>query len=129
MTNRVEKLGEMVQDNLIANLNVKIITATAVISSGAGKLVRGTILALSGSTAGTGEFVPLGTTAQSNETLTANCILAEDVDASTADAVAEVYVAGCFNKNALTVNSGYTMSAADIQDLRKGGIYLETAAN
>ena len=40
---------------------------------------RGTVLALSAGTAGDGLRVILGTTAKSNETLTANCVLADDV--------------------------------------------------
>lgn len=40
---------------------------------------RGTVLALSAGTAGDGLRVILGTAAKSNETLTANCVLADDV--------------------------------------------------
>ena len=44
---------------------------------------RGTVLALSAGTAGDGKLVILGSTATTNETLTANCILAEDVEVGT----------------------------------------------
>ncbi len=123
----LEKLGQMAYDNLIASLDVKLLTGTVVITSGQGKLARGTVLAMSSGTAGTGECVILGTAAASNETLSAYGILADDVDATSADAVAEVYLAGCFNKNALIVKSGHTMTAAEIQELRKCGIVLEIA--
>ena len=54
-------------------------------------------------------------------------ILSDAVDASAADAVAEVYLTGRFNKNDLVVAGGYTLTAADIQALRNGGIFVENA--
>lgn len=123
-----ENLGAMTTDNLIAGNNIPIHTCTGTIVAGMGKLVRGTVLALSSGTAGTGKLSVLGTTAASNETLTAYGILCDDVDATSADAVAEVYVSGQFNKNKLTVKASYTMTAADIKALRDGGIYVENMA-
>ena len=91
-------------------------------------LKRGTVLALSGGTAGDGKLVVLGTTAKTNETLTANCILADDVEVGTAaNADATAYRTGNFNRNKLIVASSYTLTAADEEDLRKGGIILNTA--
>ena len=45
---------------------------------------RGTVLALSSGTGGDGKMVALGTTAGSNETLTANAILCDDTEIGTA---------------------------------------------
>lgn len=60
---------------------------------------RGTVLALSAGTAGDGLRVILGTAAKSNETLTANCVLADDVEVgTTSDAVATAYRTGHFNE-------------------------------
>lgn len=116
MAKYCEKLGEMVQDNLIANTDIKIITVSGTIASGAGALKRGTVLA-------TNEDGKLAVMAEGK---TPYGILADAVDASAADAVAEVYLTGRFNKNALSAGE-YTLSAADINTLRNGGIFVENA--
>lgn len=70
----------------------------------------------------------LGSTATTNETLTANCILAEDVEVGrTADATALAYRTGHFARNKLAVASGYTLKATDEEELRKAGILLSDA--
>ncbi len=112
-----EKIGECKADNLIANLNVKQITQSVTIKSGAGELERGTLLGLGSD----GKAVKFGTA----EGLTAFGILCDAVDATSADAVAEVYVAGVFNKNALILEG--ELAAADILALRNGGIFLENS--
>ena len=72
---------------------------------------RGTVLALSAGTAGDGLRVILGTTAKSNETLTANCVLADDVEVGTAsDAVATAYRTGHFNENILITDNSHAIS-------------------
>ena len=86
---------------------------------------RGTVLALS---AGDGKLVILGSTATTNETLTANCILAEDVEVgTTADVTVLAYRTGHFARNKLAVASGYTLKATDEEELRKAGILLSDA--
>ena len=129
MAKYYENLGDLTPDNLFAGGNIPVHTASCVIKSGEGKLARGTVVAMSGGTAGTGKFVILGTTAVSNETLTAYGVLCDDVDATSADTVAEIYVSGQFNKGALVVKSGYTITAADIKTLRDGGIYVESVVD
>ena len=55
----------------------------------------------------------------------ADCVLAEDVTVGTTDDEnVLVYIAGCFNEDALIVAEGYTISAADKDELRKKGILL-----
>lgn len=54
-------------------------------------------------------------------------ILAEDVDATKADANAVAYKSGGFIKNALIVKAGYSLTATDVDTLRNAGIYLEDA--
>lgn len=89
---------------------------------------RGTVLALSAGTAGDGKLVILGSTATTNETLTANCILAEDVEVgTTADVTVLAYRTGHFARNKLAVASGYTLKATDEEELRKAGILLSDA--
>lgn len=127
MADYLEKIGECTPDNLFAGNSISAFTVSGTVKSGEGALKRGTVLAMSSGTAGTGKLVILGTTAASSETLTAYGILCDDVDATSADAVAELYVTGQFNKNALIVKSGYTIAAADIAALRDGGIFIETA--
>ena len=109
-----EKLGELTRDNLIDDIAVKQVITTGTIASGQGKLERGTVLALS-----SGKLVIM------NTGLEPYGILGDAVDATSGDAVCEVYVAGQFNKNALIVKSGYTMTTEDVQKLRNGGIYIE----
>jgi len=118
MAMHIETLGKMSPDNLIAGNDVKLITGSGVIASGAGKLSRGTVLGLNAE----GKLAVLG-----GEGLTAHAILCDDVDASAADTVAEIYLTGQFNKNKLIVAQDYTMTSADIQALRNGGIFLENS--
>ena len=118
MAKYIEKIGEMVQENLIANPAIRLIAQTAVIVSGAGALKRGTVLGINAA----GKLNVIG-----NADLTAHAILCDDVDATDADTVAEVYLTGCFNANALIVKDSYTMTAADIKALRDGGIFIESA--
>ena len=75
-----------------------------------------------------GKLVILGSTATTNETLTANCILAEDVEVgTTADVTVLAYRTGHFARNKLAVASGYTLKATDEEELRKAGILLSDA--
>ncbi len=104
-------------DNLIADNNHALATATVTVLSGEGKLVRGSVLMRDTNN----KFVLADTSAG-----TAEVILAEDVDATSADTVANVYVSGDFNTEALTVSSGYTLTEADIVNLKNAGIYLRT---
>lgn len=70
----------------------------------------------------------LGSTATTNETLTANCILAEDVEVgTTTDVTVLAYRTGHFARNKLAVASGYTLKATDEEELRKAGILLSDA--
>lgn len=109
-----EKLGEMTPDNLIVDPTVKQITGSVTVASGQGVLVRGTVVAESG-----GKAVAM------NADLTPYGILTDAVDASAGDAVAEVYLTGKFNKGALKVAEGYTLTAEDFAALRNGGIFVE----
>ena len=125
MAKYYENLGECVPDNLIAGNDIPLVTESGSIRSGQGALKRGTVLALSTGSTGDGKLVILGTTATpTTETLTAYGILADDVDATTG-AVAEVYVTGQFNRDALIVKSEYTIKTEDIVALRDGGILVE----
>ena len=57
-----------------------------------------------------------------------DCILAEDVAVGTTDDEnVLVYIAGCFNEDALIITEGKTISAADKDTLRMKGILLGTS--
>lgn len=123
-----ENLGSVGYDGLIvANEPVADVLTVTIRkeATAAATYKRGTVLALS---AGTGKLVILGSTATTNETLTANCILAEDVEVgTTADVTALAYRTGHFARNKLAVASGYTLNATDEEELRKAGILLSDA--
>lgn len=126
-----EVMGEVKYANIWNSVDVPIITGLRTIrklTGAAATYKAGTALALSGGTAGDGKLVILGTAAASNETLTANCILAEDVEVGTdADVQALVYLSGHANANKLAVASSHTITAAEIEAFRAAGIYLENA--
>lgn len=117
-----EKLGEVEYDGLIAGLNPKKRVGPGVIAKGAAETtyVRGTVFAKS---AKDGKLYILGSTAASGDTLTADCILTDDVTVpATGDATTTVYLAGCFNPDKLVVKDEYTMTEADKSALRMNGI-------
>ena len=123
-----ENLGSVGYDGLIvANEPVADVFTVTIRkeATAAATYKRGTVLALS---AGNGKLVILGSTATTNETLTANCILAEDVEVgTTADVTVLAYRTGHFVRNKLAVASGYTLKATDEEELRKAGILLSDA--
>lgn len=131
MTELNKRLGSMDYDGLIADIYPKLVVSGGTIRklAEAATIKRGTILAKSSGTSDDGKLVVLGTAAASNEVLTAYCILCDDVDVGTADDVtAPVYLMGCFNSNKVTVADSYTMTEADKDALRNGGIVFKAAA-
>jgi hypothetical protein len=124
-----EVIGEVGFEKLFAGINPPAIVRGGVIRKlgTAGTIKRGTILAKSSGSAGDGKLVVLGSTAATNETLTADCILTDDIDVGTAnDENVTVYVAGSFNLDACIVKSGYTITEDDIDVLRERGILFAT---
>ncbi len=88
-------------------------------------LKRGTLLDLSSGTAGDGKYVIHGTGAATNETLTANAILAEDTAVGTAaDVTALAYRTGHFVENNLIIKEGATLASGAKEALRDVGILL-----
>ena len=127
-----ENLGSVGYDGLIvANEPVADVFTVTIRkeATAAATYKRGTVLALSAGTAGDGKLVILGTTATTNETLTANCILAEDVEVgTTADVTVLAYRTGHFARNKLIFGgSGYALKPADEEALRAAGILLSDA--
>lgn len=128
MTNLSKKLGDMEYDGLITNLIPDIQTAGGTIAKGSAAvtLERGTVLAKSSST---GKLSILGTSAGESDTLTADCILCDDVEVGTdADVTVPVYTAGCFDPEKVIVAESYTITEADKDELRKRGIVFKAAS-
>ena len=122
-----EKLGTVTPENLFAKLDPPALKEAGVIRKlgTAGTLKRGTLLAKSGGSAGDGKLVIFGSTPATNETLTADCVLAEDIDVGTAnDENALVYIQGNFDEDALIIKSGATIGDSDKDDLRLRNIIL-----
>ena len=115
-----KKVSEAGQDNLIAKLFPPAETFGITVAGGEGELARGTVLALVD-----GGYVALDV----DSTGKANCVLADPVDASGDDGVTAIaYRTGHLNRRALIVADGYTMTSADEEELRKGGILLSDMA-
>lgn len=118
--NLCNKVGEIGQDNLVAKLFPPAETFGITVAGGEGELARGTVMALVDDS-----YVVL----DADSTGKANCVLADPVDASGEDGVVAVaYRTGHLNRKALIVADGYTMTAADEEELRKGGILLSDMA-
>ncbi len=103
-----ENLGTVDYDGLIVTNEPVADVLTVTIrneDTAAATYKRGTVMALSAGTADDGKLVILGSTATTNETLTANCILAEDVEVgTTADVTVLAYrIPGHFARNKLAV--------------------------
>lgn len=114
-------------DGLIASLNppADVFHVTIRKLSVAETYKRGTLLDLSGGSGGDGKMVIHGTTPEPSETLTPNCILADDYEIGTsADLTAVAYRVGHFAQNKLIVKSEGSISADDKEALRDIGILL-----
>lgn len=127
-----KKLGEVEVDGLVTDIDPHIVIGAGVIrkaSSGTLKLTRGTVLAKSTGTAGDNKLVVLGTAASGDtETLTANCILCDDVEVGAEEATVAVYLAGCFDPNKVVMTNSHTLTEADKDALRDAGIVFKAAS-
>lgn len=102
-------------DNLIASNAHPVAVGTVTVKTGEGELKRGSVLMRDAN-----DLFVLADT----EAGTAEVILYADVDATSAAAVAEVYVSGDFREEELIVAEGYTLAEADKVNLKNAGIYL-----
>nr|DAL67977.1 MAG TPA: Head decoration protein [Caudoviricetes sp.] len=113
-------------DNLIYSskhpIDVKVIS----VSQGLGVLKRGTVMSL---VKETGAYVVCGNTVE-GKTVVANCIIADEVDTGTTGSNtvgAVAYITGNYNKNCLIVKDSYSLTEADIENLRSSGIIVSAA--
>lgn len=120
---RLDKsLGTIGYDNLFYDLYPAAEVFSVELAAGTGTLERGSLLDLSSKDS---NYVIHGTTAATGDTLTANCILAEDVELDSAnEVIGQAYRTGHFAQNMLKVKSGGTITEADKENLRDVGILL-----
>lgn len=127
-----ENLGSVGYDGLIvANEPVADVLTVTIRkeATAAATYKRGTVMALSAGTAGDGKLVILGSTAATNETLTPDCVLCDDVTVGTdADEKVAVYTAGCFDPDKVSVAASYSITETDKDNLRMRGIVFKDAA-
>lgn len=117
-----ETMGTFEYDGLIVDGSHSLDVRGITIASDQGKLQRGTVLAIGADD----KAVIFGTKDSALDTLyPADCILTDDVDATSADVYTTAYQSGKFNKGALIVKSDYKLADTDIDTLRTKGIFVE----
>ena len=115
-----QKLGSMEYDGLITGLNppVRVDGGTIAKLAAPTTLKRGTLLGKADS----------GLLSIYDGTGTPDCILWDDTEVGTAEDVpVDVYVAGCFDPEKVTVGDGYTITQADKDKLRTYSIVFKAA--
>ncbi len=115
------KIGSMEYDGLITGLNppIRVDGGTIAKLAAPAVLKRGTLL-------GKGDD---GLLSVYGGTGTPDCILCDDTEAGTAEDVpVEVYAAGCFDPEKVTVAEGYTITQADKDKLRAYSIIFKAAS-
>ena len=116
-----KKLGSMEYDGLITGLNppVRVDGGTIAKREAATVLKRGTLLGKAES----------GLLSVYDGTGTPDCILCDDTEVDTAeDTPVDVYAAGCFDPEKVTVAKGYTITQADRDKLRTYSIIFKAAS-
>ncbi|MCI5882916.1 MAG: head decoration protein [Clostridiales bacterium] len=116
-----ETIGELKADNLISGTKVGVLTRGIKLAAGQGLLKRGTLLYEKGD----GTYATFDA---SVEKIVPSGILTDDTDTGTSesdsDVVAEEYITGTFNPEAVIVASGTTLEDYT-EELRRLGIFLE----
>lgn len=115
-----QKLGSMEYDGLITGLNppTRVDGGTIAKLETAAVLKRGTLLGKADS----------GLLSIYDGTGTPDCVLCDDTEVGTAEDVSvDVYVAGCFDPEKVTVAEGYTVTQADKDKLRTYSIVFKAA--
>lgn len=120
MDNLFQVVGNSKVDNLFNDINVSVTEKSVKIKKSATPLLRGTVLGVI-TTTGYAQAVDSTKTDGSE---VADCILAQDVDASAGDVFAVAYAKGQFNRQAL-IFGGTDDSTKHEAKLRELGIYLK----
>lgn len=128
-----ESLGTVGYDNLFVDSIPEADVVTVKLAQSQGVLKRGSLVSgtpggnLSLVNAALADTVTVAASAGTMNYVSAY-VLADDVDTGTSGAVVGIaYRTGHFNRAAIVVNSGYTLTAADEEFLRGKGILLSDA--
>ena len=116
-----QKLGSMEYDGLITGLNppTRVDGGTIAKLAAPATLKRGTLLGKADS----------GLLSIYDGTGTPDCILCDDTEVGAAEDVpVDVYAAGCFDPEKVTVAEGYTITQADKDKLRAYSIIFKAAS-
>ncbi len=97
----------------------EIITRSITVASGQGVLTRGTVL---GKITASGKYAK-SASGSSDGSQTPDCILTEDIDATSADVVVPGYFAGQYNDAAIVLGAGHTADSIR-EGLRGKDIHL-----
>ena len=108
-------------DELIGGTYPHVLKGGGIIASGAGALKRGTVLGL---ITASGKYT-VANTANEDGSQVGSAILADDVDATSADVNAEIYISGMFNREKL-IFGGEDTYDKQAENLRMHDIYLTT---
>jgi hypothetical protein len=112
---------QYIPDQLIAG-EFKIVTSNITVLSGQGILKRGTVV---GAVTASGKYIVSIKTATDGSQVPI-AILADDVDATSADAIGGAYQTGEFNVNALIYDTGWTALTLGAA-LRPYSIFVKSA--
>lgn len=120
-----EVIGKYEPDDLIVSASPSADVVFVTLAAGVGKVKRGAVIA---GTPGGKDFAPL--TAE-NGAGKALYILTDDADTKTdspegTETPVSVYRTGHFAREKVNEATGYTLTAADEENLRKSGILLST---
>lgn len=112
-------------DQLVAGA-FPLVTQPITVASGAGVLARGTVL---GIVTASGKYVK-SASAASDGSQTPVAVLADSIDATSADVATGAYFSGEFNSNSLTLGAGWTLTSIAAA-LRDASIFIKvvSAAN
>lgn len=113
-------VGSFTPDNLVSGIDVPVQVKAVTLKAGQGVLKRGTVLGVI-TTGGLAIAVNSGNTDGSQ---TADSILLQDVDTTAENVVAEAYISGQFNRQAL-IFGGSDTAAKHETKLRELGIFLK----
>ncbi|MBN3866447.1 head decoration protein [Gluconobacter kondonii] len=108
-------------DQLIAG-NLKLVTEQVTFASGAGALVRGTVV---GRVTASGQYIKSVPTA-TDGSQTPVGITVDSVDATSAAAAGSIYVMGEFNSNYMTYDSTWTLDALTAA-CRPNNLFVKTS--
>jgi hypothetical protein len=117
---------EVIPDKLLIDSRHPVDVKTVKIKANQGIVKRGTVFSFTN----TSEYIVFGTALVDPQTSAkANCIIADDIYTTSADATvtAVAYISGNFNKNEFIVKEGSTLEASDIEDLRAAGIFVSSS--